>query len=60
MSLFVIMVIWLMAINSSRMAAESSSIYRDKEVGKLNRVHLKFAVSHVSCLILTYSTRVIT
>ncbi|XP_046447217.1 glutamate receptor ionotropic, kainate 2-like [Daphnia pulex] len=47
MSLFVIMVIWLMAINSFRMTVESSSIYGDKNVGQLNRAHLKFAVSHL-------------
>ncbi len=39
-----------MATNSSRMTVESSSIYGDKNVGQLNRAHLKFAVSHVSSL----------
>jgi hypothetical protein len=50
MSLFFVVVIWLMAINSSRMTVDSSSIYGDKNVGQLNRAHLKFAVSHVSSL----------
>ena len=43
--------ILLMAISSSRVITGSSSIYRDKNVGLLNQVHLKFAVSHVSSLL---------
>lgn len=37
--------VWLMAVKTTPVV---SSTFREKNVGLMNRVHLKFAVSHVS------------